>query len=138
MTYAALVAHLNALATEAGAASFWIGAKSNGINYNSPFPQVEFFNTQPSALLESSVQYSIGMGFYGRDTQENGGPQSLQIQSEMDELTQAFVRLLRDSEEVELQERPGGAVVRTPTIRSGTKVGTGLFIDFLLNVPAEC
>lgn len=138
MTYLALVAHLEALALEAGAASFWIGAKSNGLNYNSPFPQVEFFNTQPSALLESSVQYSIGMGFYGQDAHENGGPQTLAIQSEMDALTQSFVRLLRDSEEVELQERPAGAVARTPTVRSGAKVGTGLFIDFLLNVPLAC
>lgn len=138
MTYAALVAELESLATEAGAASFWVGAKSNGINYGSPFPQVEFFNTQPSALLEKTVQYSIGMGFYGMDAHENGGEQTLAIQSDMDTLTQRFVALLRESEEVELVDRPNGAVLRTPTVRSGAKVGTGLFIDFVLNVAIEC
>lgn len=138
MTYAELAAHLENLAIQAGAASFWIGAKSNGINYNSPFPQVEFFNTQPVAILESTVQYSIGMGFYGKDAHENGGEQSLTIQSDMIQLVQRFVSLLRESDEVELQERAGGAIIGTQTVRSGAKVGTGMFIDFALNVPLEC
>lgn len=139
MTYLALVTTIEALAREAGAASFWTGAKTaNGINYDQPFPMCEFFNTQPSALLETTVQYSIGMGFYGKDEQENGGEQTLAIQSDMDELTQQFERLLRESEDFELVDRPGGAVLRTPTIRNGSKIGTGLFIDFTLNVARVC
>lgn len=138
MTYAALVAALETLALEAGAASFWTGVKAAaGINYNQPFPMAELF-ILPSALLgETTVQYSIGMGFYAKDLIEGGGPDAVALQSQMDELTQRFVRLVREHEDMELQERDGQPVVqRLPTVRTGTKVGTGLFIDFTINVAA--
>ena len=147
MTYYQLVKALEALALEAGAASFWAGAKAaNGINYNEAFPMCEFFNTQPSQLLGGVVRYSIGMGFYGKDAHENanyeanagadGTPDNtVQIQSDMDELTQRFERLLQECEEWELS---GAPMARTPTIRNGTKIGTGLFIDFTLDVARVC
>lgn len=147
MTYAALVATLETLALQAGAASFWAGAKTaNGINYNEPFPLCEFFNTQPSQVLPSVVRYSIGMGFYGKDEHENatyagnagatGGPDNtVQIQSDMDELTQRFIKLVQEADEWELF---GETINRVPTIRDGTKIGTGLFIDFTLDVPLVC
>jgi hypothetical protein len=147
MTYAALVAALEALALQAGAKSFWAGAKSaNGINYNEPFPWCEFFNTQPSQLLPGVVRYSIGMGFYGKDEHENANyvanpgassspDNTVQIQSDMDELTQRFELLLQEAEGFELS---GGPMARTPTIRNGTKIGTGLFIDFTLDVARLC
>jgi hypothetical protein len=139
VTYLELVEAFEALAYEAGAKSFWTGARSqNGINYNAEFPWCEFFNTQPSAVLETAVQYSIGMGFYGKDEHENGTPQTLAIQSAMDALTQRFTMLLRESDDFELVERPGGAVLRTPTVRTGPKIGTGLFIDFTVNVSLSC
>lgn len=147
MTYHQLVKALEALALQAGAASFWAGARTaNGINYNAPFPMCEFFNTQPSQLLPSVVRYSIGMGFYGKDEHENAlhdtnegadgsDENTVQIQSEMDELTQRFEALLRDSDTWQLSETP---MNRVPTIRNGTKIGTGLFIDFTLDVPRTC
>lgn len=147
MTYAALVTALEALALQAGAASFWAGAKTaNGLNYNEPFPMCEFFNTQPSQVLPSVVRCSIGMGFYGKDEHENanyagspgatGGPDNtVQIQSDMDELTQRFIKLVQEADEWELF---GETVNRVPTIRDGTKIGTGLFIDFTLDVPLVC
>jgi hypothetical protein len=136
MTYLELVEAIEDLAIEAGAASFWTGAKlQNGINYNADFPMCEFYNTQPSQVLENAVRYSIGMGFYGKDLHENGGDQTLAIQSAMDTLTQRFVLLLRDSEDFEVL---GNSVSRVPTIRQGTKIGTGLFIDFTLDVPLVC
>lgn len=138
MTYAALVAALETLALEAGAASFWTGVKAAaGINYNAAFPMAELF-ILPSVLLgETTVQYSIGMGFYGKDLIEGGGADAVAIQSAMDELTQRFIRLVREHDELELLERPGAPVVnRIPTVRTGTKVGTGLFIDFTVNVAA--
>ena len=147
MTYATLVAALEALALGAGAASFWAGARTaNGLNYNAPFPLCEFFNTQPSQVLAGVVRYSIGMGFYGKDEHENanyqgnpgadGSPDNtVQIQSDMDELTQRFVGLLREAEGWEMV---GDTVNRVPTIRDGTKIGTGLFIDFTLDVPLVC
>lgn len=137
MTYAALIAHLDTLARQAGAASFWTGLKTaNGLNYDQPFPQAELF-ILPSALLgETVVQYSIGLAFYGQDTLESSEADVIAIQSAMDQLSQRFVRLVRYDEQWELVERPGGAVQRTPTVRTGTKVGTGLFIDFTLNVDA--
>ena len=149
MTYLQLVTALEALATKAGAASFWTGARlANGLNYNAPFPMCEFFNTQPSQLLPSVVRYSIGMGFYGKDEHENAGYDSndgadgspdntVQIQSDMDELTQRFEALLRDASSAtwQLSDTP---MTRTPTLRNGTKIGTGLFIDFTLDVPRTC
>lgn len=147
MTYAALVAALEALARQAGAKSFWAGARAaNGINYNEAFPWCEFFNTQPSQVLTNVVRYSIGMGFYGKDEHENanyeGNPgandspdNTVQIQSDMDELTQRFIKLVQ---EVEAWELVGDTVNRVPTIRDGTKIGTGLFIDFTLDVPLVC
>ncbi len=145
MTYAALVAALEALAIQAGAKSFWAGARTtNGINYNEPFPMCEFFNTQPSQLLPGVVRYSIGMGFYGKDEYENanyegnagasGGDTTVQIQSDMDELTQRFELLLQEADEWEVV----GQMSRTPTLRNGTKIGTGLFIDFTLDVARSC
>jgi hypothetical protein len=136
MTYLKLVAALEALALAAGAASFWTGAKlQNGINYDAEFPMCEFYNTQPSQVLANVVRYSIGMGFYGKDEHENGGDQTLAIQSAMDTLTQRFVLLLRDSEDFEVL---GDSVSRVPTIRQGTKIGTGLFIDFAIDLPLIC
>jgi len=139
MNYIELVNEIEALVKLAGAKSFWSGAKTGAnINYSVPFPAAEFFNTQPRALLPSVVRYSIGMGIYGKDAHENGGEGTLQIQSDMDELVQRFEVLLRESEAFELQERPGGAVIGVPTIRQGSKMGTGLYIDFTLDVPRVC
>jgi len=136
MTYLELVATLEDLAYAAGAKSFWAGAKSaNGLNYDAEYPMCEFFNTQPSQVLAGVVRYSLGMGFYGKDEHENGSAQTLAIQSAMDELTQKFIRLLREGEAWELL---GDVVNRVPTIRNGTKIGTGLFIDFTLDVPLVC
>lgn len=147
MTYLALVQAIEALAREAGAASFWAGARTaNGINYNAPFPMCEFFNTQPSQLLPGVVRYSIGMGFYGKDEHEHAGYDSneganevddttVQIQSDMDELTQRFELLLQEADGWELSGRP---MQRTPTLRNSTKIGTGLFIDFTLDVARSC
>jgi hypothetical protein len=147
MTYYQLVKALEALALKAGAASFWAGAKTaNGLNYNEPFPMCEFFNTQPSQLLAGVVRYSIGMGFYGKDEHENAGYEgndgadgspdnTVQIQSDMDELTQRFELLLQEADGFELS---GGPMSRTPTLRNGTKIGTGLFIDFTLDVVRVC
>lgn len=136
MTYLELVAAIEDLSYEAGAKSFWSGAKSaNGINYNAEFPMCEFFNTQPSQVLPSVIRYSLGMGFYGKDEHENGSEQTLAIQSAMDALTQKFIRLLREGDDWELF---GDVVNRVPTIRSGTKIGTGLFIDFTLDVAQVC
>jgi hypothetical protein len=84
------------------------------------------------------TRYSIDMGVYVKDPHENGGEQTLQIQSDMDELVQRFEVLLRESEAFELQERPGGAIIGVPTIRNGSKSGTGLFIDFTLDVRCIC
>ncbi len=146
MTYLELVQALEVLALQAGAASFWAGARTaNGINYNQPFPVCEFFNTQPSQLLPGVVRYSIGMGFYGKDEHENAGYDSneganqvddttVQIQSAMDELTQRFELLLQEADEWEVV----GQMSRTPTLRNGTKIGTGLFIDFTLDVARSC
>lgn len=136
MTYLELVNALEDLAYAAGAKSFWAGAKSaNGINYDAEFPMCEFFNTQPSQVLASVVRYSIGLGLYGKDEHENSADQTLAIQSKMDELSQRFIGLLREGEEWELV---GDVVNRVPTIRDGTKIGTGLFIDFTLDVPLVC
>jgi hypothetical protein len=136
MTYLQLVSALEDLAYEAGAKSFWSGAKTqNGINYDEPFPMVEFFNTQPSQVLGNALVYNIAMGFYGKDEHENGGEQTLKIQSDMDTLTQRFIGLLRESEDFELQTE---GVSRLPTIRNGTKIGTGYFIDFTLVLPLVC
>ena len=67
----------------------------------------------------------------------SGETHAVALQSQMDELTQRFVRLVREHEDIELQERDGQPVVqRLPTVRTGTKVGTGLFIDFTINVAA--
>jgi hypothetical protein len=133
MTYYDLVKAIEKLALKAGAQSFWTGARlANGINYNAPFPMVEFFNTQPSQIKTSVVRYNIGMGFYGKDEHENGGEQTLQIQSDMDELTQRFIRLLTEWDDFEML---GDTVNRVPVVRKGTKIGTGLFIDFTLDVP---
>lgn len=142
MTYLALVTALEALARQAGAASFWAGAKqANGLNYNAPFPMCEFFNTQPSQVLAGVVRYNIGMGFYGKDKHENAtnisnegfteGETTVDIQSAMDELSLRFIALLRDWDEWEML---GDTISRVPTIRNGTKIGTGLFIDFTLDV----
>jgi len=147
MTYLQLVKALEALARQAGAKSFWAGAKTaNGINYNEAFPMCEFFNTQPSQLLAGVARYSIGMGFYGKDEHENanyegnaganGTPDNtVQIQSDMDELTQRFELLLQDADGFQLS---GSPMSRTPTIRNGTKIGTGLFIDFTIDLPRVC
>lgn len=138
MTYAAFVAQLETLAKEAGAASFWTGVKAaRGLNYDTAFPQAELF-ILPSVLLgETTVQYSVGMGFYDNDTVEGGGANAVAIQSEMDELTQRFARLVRDYEDWELVSRaPAGDFSRLPTVRTGTQVGTGFFIDFTVNVLA--
>jgi hypothetical protein len=139
MTYIEVVNEIEGLVREAGAKSFWTGAKTGAnINYNVPFPAAEFFSTQPRSFLPSVVRYSIGMGLYGKDLNENGGEQTLQIQSDMDQLAQRFEVLLRESESFELQERAGGAVLGVPTIRNGSKSGTGLFIDFTIDVPRVC
>jgi hypothetical protein len=136
MTYLELVEAIEAIAIEAGCMSFWTGAKTaNGINYNEAFPMAEFYNTQPSTVLANAVRYNIGMGFYGADQHENGGPDTLAIQSAMDTLTQRFILLLRDGEDFEVL---GDSVSRVPTIRQGTKIGTGLFIDFTLDVALSC
>jgi hypothetical protein len=136
MNYANLVAAIEAIALSVGVGSFWSGIKAkNGINYDQPFPVCEFFVTQPSQLLATTVRYSIGMGFYGKDSHENNNDDSLQIQSEMDELTQKFVMELREQGGMELV---GDTVSRIPVIRDGSKVGTGLFIDFTLDVPLLC
>lgn len=138
MNYAALVETLETLAKEAGAASFWTGVKAAaGINYNAKFPQAELF-ILPSVLLgETTVQYSIGMLFCGNDTHEGGTADTVSIQSEMDQLTQRFARLVRDCEDWELVSRaPSGDFNRMPTVRTGTQVGTGFFIDFTVNVLA--
>lgn len=146
MTYLKLVNALEEMARLAGAKSFWAGAKSaNGINYNEPFPMCEFFNTQPSQLLSNVVRYSIGMGFYGKDEHENAlyagnagangtKDNTVQIQSDMDELTQRFEQLLQEADEWEVV----GQMSRTPTLHNGTKIGTGLFIDFTLDVARSC
>lgn len=136
MTYANLVAAIEALALSVGVGSFWSGVKTrNGINYDEPFPVCEFFVTQPSQLLATTVRYSIGMGFYGKDSHENSNDDSLQIQSEMDVLTQKFVSELRELGGMELV---GDTVSRIPVVRVDSKVGTGLFIDFTLDVPLQC
>lgn len=136
MTYLDLVAAIEDIAYAAGCLSFWTGAKTaNGINYNEPFPMCEFYNTQPSQVLASVVRYSLGLGFYGKDEHENGGDQTLAIQSAMDTLTQKFIVLMREGDDWELL---GDSVARVPTIRQGTKIGTGLFIDFTLDVPLVC
>jgi hypothetical protein len=136
MTYYELVRAIEDLALLAGCKSFWTGSKTqNGINYDEPFPMCEFYNTQPSQVMANVVRYSIGMGFYGKDEHENGGDQTLAIQSEMDTLTQRFILLLRDAEDFQVL---GDSISRVPTIRQGTKIGTGLFIDFTLDVPLVC
>jgi hypothetical protein len=143
MTYLALVNTFEKLAKEAGAASFWAGAKqANGINYDAPFPMCEFFNTQPSQVLANVVRYNIGIGFYGKDEHENAtyisnvgaseGENTVDIQSAMDELSLRFIALLREWDEWEMV---GDLINRVPTIRNGTKIGTGLFLDFTLDVP---
>jgi hypothetical protein len=142
MTYYQLVKALEALALEAGAASFWAGAKTqNGINYNAPFPMAEFFNTQPSQLLGGVARYSIAMGFWGKDEHENAlydsnegastDENTVQIQSDMDALTERFERLLQEADGWEMVEGP---MSRVPSVRNGTKIGTGLLIDFTLDV----
>jgi hypothetical protein len=140
MTYLALVTAIEALALKAGAKSFWTGEKiANGINYDAEYPMCEFYNNQPRKLLGSVIRYDILMGLFGKDEHENGGAQTLQIQSDIDELVQRFERLLLDSEEFEVQQdKDGGAVSALPTIRNGTKIGTGAFINFTLDVPREC
>lgn len=140
MTYLELVAAIEDLAIQAGAASFWAGAKTaNGINYDAEFPMCEFFNTQPRKFLASVVRYNIGMGFYGKDEHENGGIHTLVIQSAMDEMAQRFERLLLDSDDWEVQQdKDGGAIIAMPTIRTGPKIGTGIYIDFTLDVPRAC
>jgi hypothetical protein len=143
MTYLALVNALETLAKQAGAASFWAGAKqANGLNYNAPFPMCEFFNTQPSQVLAGVVRYNIGMGFYSKDAHENAtnisnegaseNETTVEIQSAMDELSLRFIALLREWDEWEMV---GDLINRVPTIRNGTKIGTGLFLDFTLDVP---
>ncbi len=125
------------MALAAGAASFWTGVRSsNGINYNAPFPMAELFIAPSMLVGETAVQYSVGMGFYAKDAQESSEQEVINHQSEMDELTQLFIRLLREEEELEMVERAGGIVARTPTVRTGTKVGTGMYIDFVVNVLA--
>jgi hypothetical protein len=140
MTYLELVDAIEELAIEAGCKSFWAGAKTaNGINYDAGFPMCEFFNTQPRKFLSTVVRYNIGMGFYDADQHENGGEQTLAIQSKMDELVQRFERLLLESEYWEVQQdKDGGAIIAMPTIRTGTKIGTGIFVDFTIDVPRIC
>lgn len=139
MTYFELVQAIEALALIAGCKSFWSGPKTqNGINYDQPFPMAEFYNTQPLAVRPTVLSYNIGMGIYGADEHENGGDDTLLIQSDMIELLQRFEALLRESEDFELEDRAGGAIIATQVIRTGTKIGTGVFIDFTLHVARVC
>lgn len=146
MTYAATVKHLKACATKAGAASFWFGPQTNqNINYDAPFPQAHLF-LMPAPLVGDNVAYQCTLCFYGKDAHENAAnllpdqpapsaeaiTQSLAIQGAMDELTQHFVRELRDAELFDVSER----IERTPVLRKGSGIGTGFVVSLTLTAPA--
>lgn len=134
MTYAPTVALLEETALAVGAGSFWHGPKTNqNINYNAPFPQVHLF-LMPAPTEGSVVRYQVVLCFYGKDEHENGNDESIQIQDEMDQLSQRFVLALREAEDVEVAER----VDRAPVLREGSAIGTGFLCSFTLAAPALC
>jgi hypothetical protein len=134
MTYQPFVEFIEALALQAGAASFWHGKQAEqDINYDEPFPQVHLF-LLPSTLKGAGVTYRLTMCFYGKDEHENGGPQTLPIQDAMDRLSQQFAGLLAQADEVEVGER---GFDRAPVARKGSGIGTGFVIAFELTTESE-
>jgi hypothetical protein len=134
MTYAEVVALLESVATAAGAAGFYQGPRqAKGVAYNEPFPQAHLY-LMPDVVTDTGVKYSVGMGFFGNDQHENGGPDSVAIQSAMDLLSQRFRRLLMEEEEIEI----GAQMTRMPVFRAGTFIGTGYYVDFDLTVSPIC
>jgi hypothetical protein len=102
MTYSEVVALLEEVAQAAGAAGFYQGPKqAKGVAYDEPFPQAHLY-LMPDVVKPNGITYSVGMGFFGKDEHENGGPESVAIQNQMDLLTQAFYRLLLEQEDIEL------------------------------------
>lgn len=135
MTYAPTVAYLRTTALAAGAKSFWHGKQATqSINYDAQFPQAHLF-LMPDELDESSVDRRIRMCFYGKDELENGD-ESIGIIDDMDRLSQAFVRMLRDDEEGIYEVK--GSVSRGAVWREGSQIGTGYFITFTLTSSALC
>lgn len=134
MTYAETVDYLEQTALGVGAGSFWHGPKTNeNIDYNSPFPQVHLFLT-PAPLVGDKVEYQPALCFYGKDIHENGGPQSLKIQDEMDRLSQAFISELREDNKLDVSLR----VDRVPVYRRGAGIGTGFLCSFTLTGFGVC
>lgn len=141
MTYKPTVDYLREQALEAGALSFWHGKQATqSINYNAEFPQAHLF-LMPAPIVGANVEYQVVTCFYGKDELENdpnlaagAANQSLAIQDEMDQLSQAFIRLLRESEDFDLSER----IDRGPVLREGSQIGTGFLVSFTLTCRAQC
>ena len=134
MTYADVVDLLEATALKAGAAGFYHGPKqAKGVAYNEPFPQAHLY-LMPDTVTDKGVQYSVGMGFFGKDEHEGGSADSVTIQNAMDTLTQRFRRLLQEADDIEL----GDKMPRLPVLRSGPQIGTGYYIDFELTILPIC
>jgi hypothetical protein len=136
MTYAQAVRYLETQAKAAGAASFWFGAQVNqDINYNAPFPQALLF-LMPAPLVGANVQYQVTLQFVGNDQHEYAANladptvagQSLDIQDEMDVLSQRFISGLKEDDQFDLPER----IDRGAVLRKGTSIGTGFLLSFTL------
>lgn len=135
MTHSDIVALLDTLAKEAGAASFWHGKQTAAnINYNEPFPQAHLF-LMPSRIRGGNVLTQVAMCFYGKDEHENGSADSVFIQNEMDELTQRFHGLFAEAVDVELVD---DAMDRVPVLRQGASIGTGYLVNFTLSSLVQC
>ena len=139
MTHAALTTLLEALAQEAGAASFWHDKQTSAnLSYNEPFPQAHLF-LMPSQLKGEYITTQVAMCFYGKDEHENpsnlADPVALAIQDSMDLLTQTFYRLVREQGAVELLN---DEMQRVPTLRNGAGIGTGYFVNFTLTHTGQC
>ncbi|UOQ53065.1 hypothetical protein [Hymenobacter cellulosivorans] len=135
MTHADIVALLDALATEAGAKSFWHGKQAQAdINYNTPFPQAHLF-LMPSRIRGGRITTQVAMCFYGLDKHENGSADSMHIQNEMDLLTQKFYGLFAEAASVELVD---DVMDRVPVLRKGASIGTGYLVNFTLSSLVEC
>ena len=133
MTYAQLVAYLEAQALEAGAATFWHGKKTAlDINYNAAFPQAHLFLV-PSTLRAGRVVHRLNLCFYGKDKHESSEAEVVAIQDAMDRLTQQFVGLLEEDGQGMLSD-----VERAPTVRQGAQIGTGYFISFTFSTLVLC
>lgn len=135
MTHAHLVALLETLALQAGAASFWHGKQAQAnLNYDAAFPQAHLF-LMPSRLQGGQVLTQCAMCFYGKDEHENGSDESVLIQHQMDELTQVFHGLFAGADDVELVDE---AMDRVPVLRQGAGIGTGYLINFTLSSLKQC